>query len=266
MKNLSKIVLGIAIVLGLSACQKQFNPDLKQIETQIQADNIITETFLTALQTTDNQLTDYQFAFSGCATVTTVENQKKSNTTVIDFWGDCGDDVKRTGTIVFKWDRGWKVGLNSAKLVIEFRNYKYENNFVTGKIYVVFAGFDENQNPQYKIRSRNLKIVFSDNTQASFSYDATVNFLKGFYTISNKDDILKVNYKSKGIDRNGKKFVSVAHDLIFNYGKKDYIPVSGTKVLQVDGDELILNYGDGELDTKFTVTKNNQTEELIWRN
>jgi hypothetical protein len=255
------------LFFAFTACQKDFGPDIKQVEPQLTIDNIVNEVFLSALQSTDNDLSFYKFAFENCATVNTYFNRKKRiYITEITFVGSCSDKIKREGRIVLKWQKGWKLGLNSAKLTAVFDNFYYNGYYVRGQVVIGFAGFSPEQNPQYSIRIKKLELKRREGMVYSVNINELITFVAGFYTISSSDDILKIQYKAKGRDFDGHKFIAVAHDLMFNYQAKTFVPVSGTKVLQINGKELVISYGDGQLDSKFTVSTNGQIDEFVWRN
>ncbi len=264
MKKISLTVL-LGIFLTLFACQKEFTPDTKNIESQIYLDQIITEAVLSGIQITDNSFSTNDFLFAKCANAINFYNkQKHSLSTVLTFYGNCQDNINRDGQILYSWNKGWKLGLTKKDLIINFNGYTVNDIIVKGQLSVKFQGFTDQQTPVYSIKSKNLVLRFPDKTEISATIDEKLEFEAGFYTLSSKDDILKVNYKTKGSDRSGEKFIAVAHDLVFNTRTGAFLPTAGTKVIQSGNNELIYNFGDGYPDNKFTLTKNDQAEELTW--
>jgi phage-related protein len=124
--------------------------------------------------------------------------------------------------------------LNNSAIKIQFKDFKYSDATVNGQIIIKFDGFTEDQNPEYRISISKLELSYSDNTEFLLQANEKLVFLKGFYTISSTDDVLRINYKAEGIDRNGAKFKAAAHDLIFDFQKQVNLPISGTKVLHVN--------------------------------
>ncbi len=256
----------LALISVFSACQKQFSPDLRFIQSQILADRIVGEVFTSAMQYADNNFEFDKSSFSNSIEINTYwsKSQRRFITTV-DFISDIQNGIKRNGEIIYKWQKGWKLGLYNAKLQIVLKDFIYDNVRVNGKINVQFTGFDDQQNPQFQLIVDNLSLKFNDNTKFSFSSNIHGAYLNGFYTLFPNDDRFTLSFKEKGISRKGKSFIVVGHELIYDFSKSNFLPVTGTEVMILANKQQVINYGDGQADDKFIVESSNQSDEFIWK-
>ncbi len=269
MKSWIKIKLLFA-VLGLisifTACQKQFSPDLQFVQSQILANRIISELFVSAMQYADNNFQFDKSSFSNSVEVNTYwSRSEKRFITTVDFNSYQENGINRNGEIIYKWQKAWKLGLNNSKLQIILKDFEYDGVHVNGKITVQFQDFDDNQNPQFQITVHDLTLTYNDNSKFRFKSNIQATYLNGFYTLFPSDDRIKLSYKEKGISRKNKRFLAVGHELVFDFSKSNFLPISGTEVMNLASKQQILNYGDGQADDKFIIQSSNQTDEFVWK-
>ncbi len=263
-----KIFAGVlALISVFTACQKQFSPDLRFVQSQILANRITVELFASAMQYADNNFQFDKSTFSNSIEVNTYWSKgEKRFITTVDFNSYQENGIKRNGEIIYKWQKAWKLGLNNSKLQIVLKDFHYDGIRVNGKITVRFKDFDDNQNPQFQIYVDDLTLIFSDNTKFRINSNIHATYLNGFYTLFSNDDRIKLSYKEKGVSRKNKRFLAVGHELVFDFSKSNFLPVSGTEVINLASKQQILNYGDGQADDKFIIQSSNQTDEFIWKN
>lgn len=275
----SLIMLGI-ITLTFAACKKDKQntddvTDIASVEENAQGD----ETFSDVFTRVSNFSTEYDASFTASAElspksiapfavtdgpVVTILPQGNMwpKTVTFDFGaGITKDLVTRKGKIVAVYSNRFKT--TGATVTITFDNYYVNDTKIEGTKTIINNG--KNALGNYTFSTAVAKSKINDK-RGTFTYDAnrTIEWLKGENTPLNiLDDEFAITGSSVGTNSKGITFTTnITSPLIKKIGH----PYLVAGVIEIKpGDRAIrtLNYGNGELDAKATLTVNGVTWD-IW--
>ncbi|HEX6891230.1 MAG TPA: hypothetical protein VF141_11055 [Chryseolinea sp.] len=137
--------------------------------------------------------------------------------------------------------------------IITFEGFTKDSSAIDGKFIIKSS----TGNPT-TVEAQGAEITYADGT--SFSWDGTLTFeyeKKGSRHC--KGNTMKITEGSiEGITRSGAEFTAtIIEEVVFKrgcYGRKFFVPVSGTVDITTGGVTSTLDYGDGSCDKDFTIT------------
>lgn len=112
------------------------------------------------------------------------------------------------------------------------------------------------------------KIIWADGTFATREANLTRVWNRGLPNPLDDNMVVKKGSTSAGVNRSGQEYLTeVTSDITFKFKcgegvRPVMIPVSGTRIINVGGKTITIDYGTGDCDTKITVTVNGKTKEI----
>lgn len=182
---------------------------------------------------------------------------------VVDFSSEGCIDKKgntRTGKLI--------VVFNGDRLVshtVTFVNFFVNGNKVEGTRVVNRTSLIP---PTSNILLTNGKITWADGTFATREMNITRIWNRGLVNPLDDNMIVKQGSTAAGINRLGKEYsVEVLSDIVLKFGcgsgvRPVLIPVSGTKVITINEKTILIDFGNGECDTKVSVIIDGKTKEV----
>jgi len=222
--------------------------------------------------------------FTGARTITGILDTRLTCATVtLEFAGDNDNSTPATihGFIYIDFGDGCTGPgghVRKGRIVIEFKGRRYIPGsmvIVTTEDYSVdgiaidatrteLNSSESTENaPKFSI-SEDISITFLDGTTASRSSERTRTWVRMPNPL---EDSWVIEGSATGITRRGAEYgMTITEDLVFKRAcvieNKFVIPVQGTKVLVVGGKNITTDFGDGECDTKVTITVNGRSKEI----
>lgn len=209
-----------------------------------------------------------------CATITlknkiqlNADQSINKDTIIIDFGMGCDDK---------------KGNIRKGKIIIYFSGNR---RLLTSVIVTTFDGFSVNDvkmegtrtvtlkevsltSITHEVKFEGGKISWPDNTTAT---RVAHHFRKVVHnaTLTNRTDdqvILLVGGTASGSNRNGKEYtMQISKDIVFKascFEVKKFMPVSGEKMLETAGKQIVINFGNGDCDNMVTVTVDGVSREV----
>ena len=202
-----------------------------------------------------------------CATLSLSVGATTTNGTItVDFGTGCAfNGVTRKGKILITYS-GERLQLGSS-ISITFENYSVNDVKIEGvrtvTIYAITTSYIT-----HEITLVNGKITWPDGSTATRN---SMHLRKwdwnGTPLLRSDDSIsLLADGTAEGTNRNGKSYtMQITKDIVFRaecLATKNYLPVSGEKILNVDGKVITVNYGSGSCDGTILVTINGESREV----
>ena len=182
------------------------------------------------------------------------ENQR---TITIDFGEGCTrNEVTRKGKIIITYT-GPRFTVGSS-ISITFDGYYINDVKIEGTRTVEISEIT-NTSITHEITLANGKITWPDNSTATRNAH---HFRKWDW----KGDLIRLNDEvslleggtAEGTNRNEKSYtMQITADIVFKaecFATRRFLPVSGEKILEVNGRVITVNYGSGDCDNTITVT------------
>ena len=149
---------------------------------------------------------------------------------------------------------------NTFKRVVTFENFTINGNKIEGT-----KTIEKIEDLKYQIKMTDGKITFEDGSSITCNSTRIRTMVKGIATpLYIWDDAYTFEGSASGVNRNGKAYSKeitqpVKILTIFKF------PVEGVFTLTVGDKQLVLDYGDGSLDNKATVTVDGVSKEITLR-
>jgi hypothetical protein len=193
------------------------------------------------------------------------------DTIITDFGLDPGcTDPRgnvRKGKIIIVFTPGSRFQTGNA-VTTTFENFSLNGVKIEGTRTVTLTALDP---PTQKIQLEGGKITWPDNTTATRDAQHLRKWdNKG--TIQRSDDEMVIFGTNdfpggaSGLNREGKEYtMQIEEDIVFKVacaGQSKFLPVSGEKLLNINGRVITVNYGSGSCDNLITVTINGESKEV----
>ncbi|UKJ06252.1 hypothetical protein [Solitalea lacus] len=281
------LILASALALTFTACKKDENPDPQSSEVSAvdnqAADDLSTDVFDQFNMTIQekNYTTSSAFSKSVEETTPNLTTRKTSGIVTIvptpgtifpvkitiDFGTGTPDpnnaNIIRKGKIVGTLTNYWMV--KDAELRVEMVDYYVNGVQVTGTKTFTSNGFNQTTNCfSYKVKVDRARIS-EDGKTFTWSAERTVSYFTSGTPLDLRDDYITLTGSTSGINRRGVEFTTT----ITTELKKPVISrwiVSG--VIEHKSSKLptiTLDYGNGTIDNKATLTVNGKTTEITLR-
>ncbi len=266
---ISYLFAGLFTAALISSCQDE-GTDPAQIaeedvqsainETEIESvlEDVDEITFYSLLTSTNARIEDADDCPINCAEVT---HDKDNKTIIIDYGDGCEDRRGRIrkGIIIITYTDNRLVP--GAVQTITFNEFYIDGKKIEGvrTRENISTGFDEPL--KYKITLTNGKITWEDGTFATREAEWIRTRIRAANPVN--DQIIKEGHAS-GITRRNKEYsVEITKPIVWKRGcmpaLRVFIPVEGTKVRTVGDVTITIDYGDGECDNEFSITKDGLT-------
>jgi hypothetical protein len=294
--NLKLAFLTLIISAGLLSCKKdEETPSLASADLQVSQDENRAQYEVEDVSSIQDEImsltgvsfgrqaatTDTSFTWESCAQVTIVPKGNNSTGKVtVDFGTGCTGPDGRTRKGKIEWTYTARLREPGAVIVTRFMDYGVRNSNSETFVMVDNASTktttNENTmpasatNPVLNLkREVSMKLIFSDNTQISWSGTRNVNWELG--VLGNRwDNIYTVKSGSSvsGTDRNGRAFTATVLTDVVRKAECAllgiYKPVSGVLEITRQGGNLVLDYGNGTCDRTVTITRNGRVFNTRW--
>ena len=186
------------------------------------------------------------------------------DTIVIDFGTSCVDPRGnfRKGKIIIVFSAGrLQVG---SSITTTFDNFSVNDVKIEGTRTVKLTSI----NPViHEITLESGKITWTDKTTATRTAHHFRKWdTKG--TVDRLDDEMSLlkDGTASGTNRTGKTYdMQITKDIVFKsscFKQKTFLPVSGEKIIEIDGKSMLVNFGEGICDNLVKVTVNGVTKEV----
>jgi len=272
----AKIFLMVAAlaIISFTSCTK--NPVIDQESLDFADDEALSDAvFEDVFNTVDNAdiiLEDFQKGEASktvvadtCPTVT-IDHPVDAiwpKTITIDFGTECIGPFEntRSGKIIIVVT-GRRLDPGSKKTVT-FDNYYFNGIKVEGIKEVENLGLNNNQNMEFSVKLTDGKLILPDERVIERSFEHNREWLTGLFTRYIWDDECLITGTASGVNING-----VAHTntiiTALHWVRACKFLVSGVVEIARDGHEpVVINYGTGECDAFATVTKGDETKEIL---
>ena len=151
----------------------------------------------------------------------------------------------------------------SKSIDYSFDNFYFNGVNVQGTVNKVRMRQNEDGLPEAHI-VKDLTITWEDGSIASLESDKTRIMIEGAGNLFWGDNVFQITGNRTYTRRNGVvRTATIVEPLIRNMACR--FIVSGTVEIEKDGEKSTLDYGDGECDATATVTKGDQTIEILLR-
>jgi hypothetical protein len=202
-----------------------------------------------------------------CATLSLSENATTAAGTItINFGEGCTrNGVTRKGKILVTYD-GERKTIGSS-ISVTFDGYYVNGVKIEGTRTVKISEIATSY-IVHEITLVNGKITWPDNSTATRNAHHFRKWNWNGTPLVRLDDEVRIlaDGSAEGINRNGKEYVmEITEDIVFKaecLSDKKFLPVSGEKILSVNGRVITVNYGSGSCDNTITVTINGESTEV----
>jgi hypothetical protein len=202
-----------------------------------------------------------------CPTVTIdhPEDTKFPKVVTVDYGTLCTGlyDNTRSGKIIIT-----VTGLRTvegSKRIVTFDNYFVNGIKVEGTKTVENLGYNDNQNMVFSATLEGGKLTLADGRTIERSFSHEREWIAGFNTRNISDDECFITGTASGVTVKGVSFNNTITTPLY-WKRACRFLVSGVVKIERTGQEpVILNYGGGECDAYATLTRGDQTKEIILR-
>ena len=167
-----------------------------------------------------------------------------------------GNIRKGTITIIFTGDR-------KISHTVIFNDFSLNGRLIEGTRTVNLSTLLP---PTATITLEGGKITWPDNSFATREASHTRIYNINLQNPEAETIVIAQGGSATGTNRKGKTYsVEITSDIVFKRGCTElpiFIPVSGTKVIQVGTKTITIDYGDGSCDNKATITINGESKEI----
>jgi hypothetical protein len=184
---------------------------------------------------------------------------------VIDYGTECTglNDVVRSGKILITMTAPRNT--RGSKRTATFDNYFVNGVKIEGTKVVENLGLNNNGNVVFAVSLSDGKMSFPDGKTIEREFGREREYVAGFMTRTPWDDECLITGSATGVNLNGKSYTHTIINALSWKAACRFI-VSGTVRFEVEGVEPFeLDYGDGECDAYATVSRGEETREIILR-
>jgi hypothetical protein len=282
MKTKVFLMIMALAVFSFSSCNKDTNP-IETVSEELVDDDAVTEVaFEDVFNTVDNatiilenflglgkgDLESSVVVPDSCPTITVTGPVTGiwPKTITIDYGTGCtgfNDNTRKGKIIIAVSDRRYV--LNSTRTVT-FDNYYFNGIKMEGTKEFKNLGLNSNQNMVFSNKLTNGKLTLPDGKTIERSFEHQRAWIAGWNTKSIWDDECLISGTATGKNING---ITYTNTILSPLHWKRICPflVSGTvKFVRSGVDPVVLDYGTGECDAKATLTRGDQTKEILLKN
>jgi hypothetical protein len=199
-------------------------------------------------------------------TVTFPEQSPWPVNVVIDYGTGCTglNDVVRSGKIILTLSAP-RQEVESVR-TLTFENYYVNGARVEGTTVVTNTGPNNNSNVVFSVVLTGGKIIFSDGKFIEREFEHQREYIAGYLTWWTPwDDKCLITGVAAGTNLNGVSYTAVAVNPLEWQAACRFL-VSGTIGFEIDGIEPFeLDYGSGECDANATLSRGDESKEIILR-
>jgi len=198
---------------------------------------------------------------SPCATITKIYKEDTVEIT-IDFGEEnclCNDGRNRRGKILIN-HYGYYWGEGEAEIIYTFDNYFVDDNQLLGTRNV-YRYTNEEQHRVSEVLADGSVILAEDAGTISWHRERVREVVEGSETYHKYDDVIEVTGSSNATLADGTEITSeITSPLIRDFASGCYrYFVSGTRVITIGEEEIIIDFGDGTCDNLAEFTRNGET-------
>jgi len=281
MKGLASVV--ISLFLFLSSCKENSGIDYSSsdnlnVQSEANSDAMAEEVDdMSAVAVSSDAapiggrgiaITDTRFA---CAKTINIEPALDNNPPsvihgyiTVDFGTGCSGPGGRVRIGIFKIEYVGKRFMPGSKMIITFDNYTVNGIKFDGIRTLTNVSTSETAPVAYSITEDGMILTYPDGSTATRSVQKVRTWIR---TSNPLQDSWTVAGTAAGTNRKGKSYtMTITKDLIYSracgVSNKVFIPVQGTKVLVVDNKSITIDYGNGDCDSKLTITINGRSRDV----
>ena len=259
------LLLAAGIILTtVTACKKDndnagADPAVESATQALRSQQLITSSFSVALrgaQEADGLVSQNVDDRCGSILILPADPAVFPKVITLDYGAGCTDsDGKfRSGKVTLTIEKIWEPG---SEVSLQYDNYKEDNTQLSGKFTF------QNQSTQtagvYSIVAEDIQAA--DGNGYTIAYDAVQTFTQtvGFATWWDwNDDVWNITGTFNSVLTNGEAVDWTIQTPLVKANNCLWIS-AGTGVLNINGLDAVVDYGDGTCDNKATVTVNGQT-------
>jgi hypothetical protein len=245
----SAISLVVILLVIFSGCEKTPDPDIQTVKDQSKAAFIISDAFAVSNGHSSEQksLSEYP----ECMSHTWDET---GNTLSIEFNNCNFNGAVRNGGFSVSFSGDWGQGVT---MTIDFVNYSVDGNIVSGNLSASYGSISE-EGRVFTVEASDMKLIFPDETNISWSSNIEFKMTSGFLTFFNPaDDEYLLNGSGQGINREGENY-ETQYNKVERRGDCKW-PVAGTiTITKADSDPIEIDFdqnGDAECDNIVQITQ-----------
>jgi hypothetical protein len=152
-----------------------------------------------------------------------------------------------------------------SKKSVSFDNYVINGIKVEGTKEFENMGFNNSQHLEFSIRLISGKLTLPDGKEIERAFEHKREWIAGFNTRNIWDDECLVTGTANGVTINGKSYTNTIMTAL-HWKRACRFVVSGVVKIEREGLEpVMIDYGTGECDAKATVTRGDESKEIILR-
>jgi hypothetical protein len=203
-----------------------------------------------------------------CATVT-FEFAEDNSTSVphgfitIDFGTGCTDPRGNVRKGIIKIEFKGKRFMPGSKIITTLVGYSINGVSLEGTRTVTNTSASLESNPKFTVLLEGGKATWPDLSTATREVNRTREWVRAANPIN---DQWIITGTAAGTNRNGKTYqMQITKPLVYKREcatSKVFIAVEGTKVMNIDGREITIDFGTGTCDKLVTITINGQSKEI----
>ena len=183
----------------------------------------------------------------------------------LDFGAGCTGlfDNTRSGKIIITVSSARNQA--GSKRTVAFENYYHNGIKVEGTKETENLGPNSSQNPVISNKLINGKMTFPDGKIVERSFEHQREWVAGVLTRNIWDDEFLITGVARGKNAKGLTYTNTIITALRRTRACRFV-VSGIVKIERDGATAVqINYGDGECDAKATVTRGDETKEILLR-
>ncbi len=271
MKRIVSYLVAVLFITALAtSCQQEENPnlisdtDVQAAENEAEIASILEDvddiTFYSLLSTTNSRIAEDQDSPLSCAEIT---HDHENKTIIIDYGDGCEDRrgrVRKGIVMIIYTDHRFVPG---ALQTITFNEFYIDGKKIEGLRTRENISESIEDPLKYRITLTNGKVTWEDGSFATREAEWVRTRIRAANPIN--DQIINEGNAS-GITRRDQNYtVEITKPIVWKRGclpaLRIFVPVEGTKVKTLGDRVITIDFGDGECDNLFTVTKDGVTVE-----
>jgi hypothetical protein len=276
MKTKAILMIAALFLLSFSSCLKD-SSSMDQTSVDLADDNAVSDlAFDDVFNTVDNAslIMENQMGISkgllesgsvladSCPLIT-ISSGVFPKTITIDYGTSCSGyyGTTRSGKIIVTVTDKRTV-LNATRTVT-FDNYKFNGIKIEGTKVIKNTGLNSNQNMVISDKLTGGKLTLPDGKVIERAYDNQREFIAGWNTKTIWDDECLISGVATGKNINGIAYTNAILTPLHSVRACEFLVAGTIKFERIGVTPITLDYGTGTCDAKATVTRGNQTKEII---
>jgi len=275
MKTKIFLIIGALAIFTFASCNKE--SDIDQTSIDLASDDAVSDAIFddvfSSVDNADIMLDDYQkggftksTVLSDSCPLVTIDHPEDAiwpKTITIDFGTLCTGlyENTRSGKIVTVVT-GPRLQDGSTRTVT-FDNYHINGIKVEGTKVIENLGYNDNQNMVFSTTLTGGKLTMPNGRTIERSANHEREWIAGLLTRNIWDDECFITGTADGVTIKGVSFTNTITSAL-HWKRACRFIVSGVVKIEREGlDTVELNYGEGECDAKATLTKGDQSKEIL---